>query len=139
MGNKNYLLLIDIDKFAEVNEMYGRDFGDLVLSIIPERIKDVLNNEKIEYENKKVEYLERVGGDEYVLILKNINKNKATQISKKILNKISEPIEYNDQKIQITVSIGITEYSLLNKNSYNLAYDAMINAKREGRNNYKIV
>ncbi|SHE83016.1 Helix-turn-helix domain-containing protein [Marinitoga hydrogenitolerans DSM 16785] len=137
MENRNYLLLIDIDKFADINKTYGRKFGDLVLSQIPERIKEVLNKENFDYENKKAENIERLGGDEFVIVLKNADEKNAKYISKKILENIKKPFAY--ENIQVTASIGITEYVLLNKDTYDDAYKAMINAKKEGRNTFKLI
>ncbi|WP_165973920.1 helix-turn-helix domain-containing protein [Marinitoga lauensis] len=83
MEKKNYLLLIDIDRFAHINKTYGRKFGDFVLLKIPERIKEVLNNENIDYENKKKSNLEKMGGDEFILVLKDIDEKKQKKFLKR--------------------------------------------------------
>ncbi|MBM7560487.1 diguanylate cyclase domain-containing protein [Marinitoga litoralis] len=138
MEKKNYLFLIDIDKFANINKNYGKKFGDFVLSKIPERIKKILDIENIKYEDRKNAKLERMGGDEFILVLKNIDEQMAKNISEKILREVSNPIIYEGIEAKVTVSIGITEYAIYTKDPYNIAYDALVSAKKYGRNNYKI-
>ncbi|KLO22131.1 hypothetical protein X275_07510 [Marinitoga sp. 1197] len=71
--------------------------------------------------------------------MKNTDEKNAKDISKKILENIKKTFVYESKNIQVTASIGITEYVLLNKDTYDDAYKAMINAKKEGRNTFKLI
>jgi GGDEF domain-containing protein len=95
--------------------------------VAPQRRGSYMENYLIECIQKSLEYIE-----------KNIDKQMAKNISEKILKEVSNPIIYEGIEAKITVSIGITEYAIYIKDPYNIAYNALVSAKKDGRNNYKI-
>ncbi len=98
------LLLIDIDKFKQINDTYGHGTGDLVL-------KRVANLICLNVTEK--DFVFRYGGDEFVVILPDISKDQASFITKRLHDEFchSGYSVNENQIIQISVSVGVAEYS----------------------------
>jgi diguanylate cyclase (GGDEF)-like protein len=129
-------LFFDIDYFKLVNDKYGHQTGDLVLSLAATAIKTQLRNNDV---------LARYGGEEFVALLSNINQAKALEVAERIRKTIQElAIECNDAFISVTISIGLSTYvpdtvstSPAGEVAIRLiqsADSALYNAKRSGRN-----
>lgn len=131
---EGFYLDIDIDEFADLNEKYGHKAGDKVLEIVPERIKEVLKEEKIKSEPV------RINADEFGLIIKDIEIKQVEKLSDKIIKLMNKPVEFNDEKIDFTVSIGINRFTIGTKEETVLknGTQAMIKAKKKGKNTYFI-
>ncbi|EYE87545.1 diguanylate cyclase [Fervidicella metallireducens AeB] len=103
--NQEYLavLMIDIDFFKKVNDTYGHSSGDLVLK----ELGEILDNSIGEYD-----FVARVGGEEFCILLRDCNREKAYYIAEKIRKEVQKHIfrVKNGTKIKITVSIGIAVY-----------------------------
>ncbi|MDT8338056.1 MAG: GGDEF domain-containing protein [Sulfurimonas sp.] len=98
-GSKMALFFIDVDKFKEVNDTYGHDVGDKMLVTIAKRLLNSVREDDI---------VARIGGDEFVLIAKDIkNIEILEQLALKLQNKIREPIEIDTHIFNVTLSIGI--------------------------------
>lgn len=125
-----FLIDVDIDRFDDINNNYGWDFGDEVLKQVPLRISELMKSTQIDTD------ILRYGGDEFIFIIKDSDKEKVIELSNKILKLFDEPISYKDKSLNITVSIGIAEISqnVTNEQLIDMASKSMINAKREGRN-----
>lgn len=102
------ILFVDIDLFKEVNDRWGHDAGDSVLVTLAERIRSVLRASDI---------VCRMGGDEFVLLLTDINDRQfAARVAEKLRIAITAPVTiqtgdvYNTQTINVGVSIGISLY-----------------------------
>lgn len=95
------LMMMDVDHFKDVNDIYGHDLGDLVLKHLA---KVSLNN----LPDNAV--LSRIGGEEFAILLPNINNADALQIAESLRTALSSTtLASNDnQTIQFTVSLGIT-------------------------------
>jgi len=125
------LLFIDLDRFKQINDSLGHHVGDEVLRLVAQRLLlTIAINDT----------LSRLGGDEFTLIIENIeNLDRVKKSAQKILDALSEPIEINGTSFYISPSIGISIYpedgDIVNllKN----ADAAMYKAKDEGRNNYQ--
>lgn len=95
-------LFLDIDHFKAINDSYGHQAGDYVLTVIASMIKKQLRSNDV---------LARYGGEEFVALLTNIDENKTFDIAERIRTSIKEfTISYNDQNINITISIGLATY-----------------------------
>jgi len=127
-----YLLDIDIDNFLRINTNYGYSTGDKILIEVPNRIQTVLNNHKIETN------VIRVNNDEFVIIIKDKPKTFIEELSKEIINIISNPFVFDELWINLTVSIGISSFSAPNNNekAIKTANSAMLLAKANGKNQY---
>ncbi len=97
--NQMALLFIDLNKFKQVNDTYGHQYGDLVLSKAANRIKKILRSNDM---------IGRYGGDEFLILLERINEDSAKAIAQKIDEALSRPYEVDEQIIDFTsASIGI--------------------------------
>jgi diguanylate cyclase (GGDEF)-like protein len=97
--NQMALLFIDLNKFKQVNDTYGHQYGDLVLSKAANRIKKILRSNDM---------IGRYGGDEFLILLERINEETAKAIAQKIDEALSRPYEVDEQIIDFTsASIGI--------------------------------
>jgi len=96
------LFFIDLDKFKQVNDSFGHKAGDYVLQSISRRMKQEL---------REKDTLARIGGDEFILIIENINEVKDIEkLAKKLLNAIEKPIHYENNILNLSASIGISIY-----------------------------
>lgn len=94
------LLMIDIDKFKSINDTYGHATGDLVL-------QDLIN--VMTKDNRSTDLCFRYGGEEFVVLLGNTDKEGAQVIAKRLCKAISESrICSESGLLQITVSIGVS-------------------------------
>ncbi|WP_144208255.1 sensor domain-containing diguanylate cyclase [Shewanella donghaensis] len=120
------LLSIDVDFFKKVNDTYGHQKGDLVLTSIAEMFTQELRANDI---------LARVGGEEFVILLQDVDVEQALKLSEKIRTMI-ETTSIDD--INITVSIGLVVTRKLEEVDFDmllkLSDDALYNAKNTGRN-----
>lgn len=99
---KAAIIFIDIDKFKDINDSYGHDFGDRVLEKIAFRMKNNLKSE---------DKLARMGGDEFILALTDLfSKEEAVKITKRLINKFNEPLSIKGEQININMSAGISIY-----------------------------
>ncbi len=96
------LLYIDLDKFKEINDLYGHFFGDVVLKEVALRLKDCV---------RESDTVARIGGDEFVLLLHRIIKpSDAQNVAAKIRAALDRPIKHQDKLLFISPSIGIASY-----------------------------
>ncbi|RLA51466.1 MAG: GGDEF domain-containing protein, partial [Gammaproteobacteria bacterium] len=128
------LLMLDIDHFKNVNDVYGHQAGDIVLKNLARLIVKLL---------RETDFVARYGGDEVVVILPNTTISDATVIAERIRMQIFEHLTIGDGKAAgrtitgITVSIGVSCVSDKNYNVHELtlaADKALYQAKEKGRN-----
>ena len=122
-------LMIDIDFFKNINDTYGHPIGDKILIHIVNISKEQL---------RKNDYIARVGGEEFAILLPQIDKEEANLIANRIKEKIQNtPFLEEKEPIHCTVSIGcmtnINQYSKISE-IYELADLALYRAKNSGRN-----
>ncbi|NOQ31425.1 MAG: EAL domain-containing protein [Helicobacteraceae bacterium] len=124
------LLLIDIDNFKHLNDSYGHSEGDKILKSVGLKLKKIIPQE---------DTLARIGGDEFVVIIENINNSlDVNATTNKIINLFKIPINIENKLHYISVSIGI---SLFDDDSNEIselikyADIAMYKAKDAGKNN----
>ncbi|MEN4052438.1 MULTISPECIES: GGDEF domain-containing protein [Sulfurimonas] len=123
-----YLLILDIDDFKSVNDMYGHIVGDKVLIFIANLLRSTLRDG---------DKIFRYGGEEFVIILNRITKEKCQEITQRILQTIStSKLIYKDNSVNVTTSIGVTKYiegdtpdSLIDR-----ADKALYHSKERGKN-----
>ena len=121
------LLFIDLDKFKQINDSLGHDAGDKVLIEASMRIRSCIREE---------DTLARVGGDEFVIILRHLKKNDCSSIvSKNIVQKVRQEMQIDGHTLFIAASVGISECpdDASNESSLMKFADlAMYKAKEEG-------
>ena len=106
--DKGIMLLLDIDHFKDINDTYGHDVGDIVLSQLGFFLEDMFKEDEI---------VGRFGGDEFIIFVKNTNdEEKAKSIAEAIYNGAGDFISFPDQDKPVKVSIGIALYHGEEKN-----------------------
>ncbi len=128
-GTPFSFIMLDLDHFKAINDIYGHSAGDKVL----QEVSDLISHEKREYD-----YAARFGGEEICIILPDAPLKKAKQFAERLKKHISElRITQGKKIIKVTTSIGVTEVvkedttidSILKR-----ADDALYEAKNLGRN-----
>ena len=131
LGRSMALMLIDLDRFKEINDTLGHDKGDLLLVEAARRISFCV---------RESDTVARLGGDEFTVILSCLdNVESIERIALSILTELSKPFILGVDEAFITASVGITMYpndarelDVLFKN----ADQAMYAAKAAGRNGF---
>ncbi len=125
------ILMLDIDKFKKVNDIYGHKIGDDVLVLLSSTLQDKC---------RKSDIICRWGGEEFLILLPNTNKDGAYKRAEKlrtIIEKISIELD-EDKKLSFTVSIGVSQIVFDKKNCLETAIqqadDRLYKAKKSGRN-----
>ena len=123
------LMLIDIDHFKQVNDVYGHTCGDRAIRLVAETITKMIRSSDL---------VVRYGGDEFIVFLENIEIERATEIAGKILQEIQRaeiPTKQADQSLKVSVSIGLAIDHQDWKGLFDQADQALFRAKEKGRNN----
>ncbi len=92
------VIMFDIDDFKKINDNFGHQIGDYVLKTLCEVIKKNI---------RKYDYLFRIGGEEFVILLINADINNAYKVAEK-LRKIVEEYKF-DERFRVTISLGVAE------------------------------
>lgn len=125
------LMILDLDGFKSINDIYGHEAGDTVLQTIATRLNQHAH---------KTDTVARLGGDEFVLIINSLeNKSAAAKNCADLIHSINQPISINNVKVNVGVSIGIVFQPQLNKSRSDIlrmADSAMYEAKISGKNRY---
>jgi len=125
------LLLIDLDRFKQVNDSLGHHIGDLLLEQVGQRLSECLRG---------VDTVARLGGDEFTVTLTELQKKEdASIVAQKIINDLSRPFKIHDQVIHIGSSIGITSFPDDGDSLDDMLKNAdiaMYEVKNKGKNNY---
>ncbi len=122
------LILLDIDNFKVVNDTYGHLVGDIAIKHLAEIM---LRN--ISHKNSCFRY----GGDEFAILLQDIDINKALEVAKELQNIIVEtPVDYKDTGLAISVSMGVAAFSdaIDPEDLVNQADEKLYLSKKSGRN-----
>ena len=93
------LLMLDLDKFKDINDYFGHSAGDQVLRVTAKRIRETI---------RKTDSVARMGGDEFIVLLNDLaTADQAEQIAAKIVASLSEPIEVGKFQVPMSVSVGV--------------------------------
>lgn len=95
------IMLMDLDRFKEVNDTLGHNVGDLLLQEVSQRLlKTVRNSDTVA----------RLGGDEFVILLENPSEAYIQKIAQKILEALDHPFSLDQDVVDINASMGIALY-----------------------------
>ncbi|MEY4589514.1 MAG: hypothetical protein RL497_1590 [Pseudomonadota bacterium] len=100
-GQSCSILVIDLNNFKPVNEIYGYDIGDKVLQYVAACIRDNC---------RSTDSPARMGGDEFVVLLEHVDDQISHVITEKIMQAIQTPFEVNGIPIQLSACAGIATY-----------------------------
>jgi len=124
-------IMLDIDKFKNVNDTYGHKVGDDVIIKLAEILQKY---------QRKSDIVCRYGGEEFVILLPNTNINGAKIVSNNIRALVEQNIILldNKEKLKFTISLGVSQIDTQNElniePSLKRADDALYEAKETGRN-----
>lgn len=124
------VLVMDVDRFKQVNDTYGHTIGDRVLQAIASTARNQLREGDI---------IVRIGGDEFMVVLQGANRHDTLEVGESIRRSIEEKrINYGTQEIRVTVSIGGASFPESNLNHEDELIEAADRAlylvKESGRN-----
>jgi len=130
-------IMIDIDFFKQFNDTYGHDAGDIALKTVSEVLDSIFN--------KEYDYVFRLGGEEFGIIIFNTNR-VALEQRLKYLQKViaSKQVKHSASKTGfLTLSMGViminkNTYSLSRTEIYKLADKKLYQSKENGRNQYTL-
>lgn len=120
-------MLLDIDHFKKVNDTYGHPVGDKVLKQLAQLLSSDI---------RAVDTVGRVGGEEFCVLLPEIDEVSATEIAERIRHNVEE-FDWSSLGLKhpLTISIGLTHFDRDNLDSLIKKADvALYNAKNQGRN-----
>jgi diguanylate cyclase (GGDEF)-like protein/PAS domain S-box-containing protein len=128
--SKVALMLLDIDRFKNINDSLGHDAGDILLKAIAMRLNEGVRD---------MDTVARLGGDEFVVVLEGIHDmDDVVFVANKLLATLSRPLEISGHSISTTVSIGVSIFPEDGSDTDELLKNAdiaMYKAKEAGKNN----
>lgn len=93
------MLSLDLDRFKPVNDLLGHAAGDLVLNEVSSRLAECIRHGDL---------VARIGGDEFVLILTDVNsQDEVEALCRRLIESVERPIQIDEQEVFVSASIGI--------------------------------
>jgi diguanylate cyclase (GGDEF)-like protein len=127
------VLFLDLDRFKNVNDSLGHSIGDQLLIAMARRLESCIRD---------VDMVARLGGDEFAVLLDGIpNATEATNMARRIQEKLSSPFNLSGHEVFTTTSIGIALSSTGYDHPENMLRDAdtaMYRAKAQGKACYEV-
>ncbi|AMD00511.1 EAL domain-containing protein [Halomonas chromatireducens] len=131
-GQHLALLFLDVDRFKNINDVYGHAFGDQILMEIAKRLRGVM---------RAMDTISRQGGDEFLIVVPELrNDEEAKHVAQKVLGTFVPPFQVEGSEVVLSASIGIACYPADGQEAETLlrnADAAMYVAKEQGRNCYQ--
>jgi diguanylate cyclase (GGDEF)-like protein len=123
------VLMIDLDRFKQVNDLWGHRAGDTVLRTVTQRLQQAAWHS---------DTVARVGGDEFMVVLSQVPSAQGAEVlAEKIREQICQPISIDNQKAHVSSSIGISLYPEDGTDTTSLIRNAdlaLFQVKSSGRN-----
>jgi diguanylate cyclase (GGDEF)-like protein/PAS domain S-box-containing protein len=130
-GHQVAILYIDLDRFKEVNDLYGHDAGDLLLVHAVQRMQRCV---------RQTDTIARLGGDEFAIMMTELKDSRHVEfVCRDLLESISSPFHVQKNHAFVTASIGVAIFPIDATDSEDLlrrADQAMFTAKRSGKNQF---
>jgi diguanylate cyclase (GGDEF)-like protein len=125
------VLLVDVDRFGDINSSLGYDAGDELLALVAERLRVSVRESDAVF---------RLRQDEFALVLEDVAEADTIQVpAQRVLNSFATPFRSGAHEIVLTASIGGAVFPTHGQNAQDLmrrAESALEQAKREGRNRF---
>lgn len=127
------LLMVDVDRFKEVNDAFGHSVGDKVLCELAKRISHAV---------RLTDTVARIGGDEFIVLLPELHDpEEARSVAAKIVETVSQTFSFEAVRVPVTVSVGVSTYPDSGRDAENLLHSAdiaMYGVKAHGRNGFRM-
>jgi diguanylate cyclase (GGDEF)-like protein/PAS domain S-box-containing protein len=130
-GKSLAVLFLDVDHFKHINDSLGHAIGDQLLKSIAQRLVACVRSS---------DTVSRQGGDEFVVLLSEVEPKGAAFTADKILAAVSKPHRIGDHNLNVTVSVGIGVYPDDGADTETLLRNAdlaLFHAKSHGRSNHQ--
>ncbi len=131
-GNGFALMLVDIDRFRQINDSLGHDVGDEVLRTVARRIQGCL---------RTGDEIARMAGDQFAMLVPGTDAAGAETLARRVLNTVAQPCSLNGAQFTLTCSIGVALCPQHGRSIDELvrhAEAAMRDVKDGGRANYRL-
>ena len=95
------VLIMDLDRFKEINDTLGHDFADKVLSEVGVRLRQAVES---------ADFVARLGGDEFMLLLEDVKRSEVMARAKGLLSHLRRPLDLPRTSINLDASVGVALY-----------------------------
>lgn len=133
VGRGFAVLYMDLDRFKNINDSLGHDIGDELLCQVVGRLQQGLRANDL---------LARIGGDEFVIVLAEVDQDQARQIAERLCSRLQDSWELSCGALRTTSSVGVALYPRDGDSAHTLlrrADEALYAAKRAGRSQVKFI
>ena len=130
-GKLPAVVIVDIDRFKLINDVFGHSVGDEVLQVVAQRITSQL---------RPGDVVARLGGDEFAIVIQRLSLAGAVRLAQRLLRAIEAPLEIDGRTIGQTMSVGValSEGSQDPADLLKRADRALYAAKAAGRNTHVV-
>ncbi len=132
-GKSVAVMMLDLDKFKQVNDVLGHNTGDLLLKSVADRLENTF---------RKSDTVARMGGDEFMVILPELSEaSDVSTVARKVISAFKIPFKLNGEELTVTTSVGVSMYPQNGQDTDTLLKNAdiaMYYAKTSGRNKFAI-
>lgn len=125
------LLLVNIDRFHQYNDIFGHAFGDALLNAFGERLRNTTEEA----------FVARYIGDEFVVLIENSDTAGAVEIVQSVLKQFEEPIYIKGEEIVVSLAIGVSfssSFTDSEKVMMRFAKESLIEAKKKPSERYSL-
>ncbi len=130
-GASAAVLYLDLDGFKEINDRYGHEAGDLVLTTVAGRLSGAIRAHDL---------AARLGGDEFVLLCPDLSGDEAVRLAGRVLREVALPVPFHGAELAVGASVGVSAHDGTTRQSaaglLRTADAAMYEAKRGGRGSW---
>ena len=126
-------IMVDLDRFKEINDGFGHDAGDRVLTGVASLLVNTVRAD---------DFVARIGGDEFVILLPDAEAAEAIRVAEKVRAAVeAAEIDFNGDILRITASIGVAASGICGGEGLPIRRSdvALYEAKRHGRNQVVIL
>ncbi len=126
------LFVIDLDHFKEANDTHGHQFGDLILKTFADKLQKIFESEDL---------IGRFGGDEFVVLMKNIRDAEDVSEKAEAILKMATDLNFPGKELNLSASVGISIFNGSKKNYseiFSTADKSVYVVKTQGRNGFSI-
>jgi diguanylate cyclase (GGDEF)-like protein/PAS domain S-box-containing protein len=132
-GRKLAVMMLDLDKFKEVNDTMGHAAGDILLKAVADRLTGAL---------RKHDTVSRLGGDEFIIVIPEVmSEDDLSMLAQKVLDVVRAPLTIDGHRVAVGSSIGVALYpddGIDIETLMQHADAAMYKAKQSGRDQYRL-
>ncbi|NYI41147.1 GGDEF domain-containing protein [Demequina lutea] len=131
VANRRALMIVDLDDFKAVNDVFGHAVGDELLIVAARRLRDCVRGSDL---------VARVGGDEFAVLLDN-PQDGTDEIAQRIVDAMAKPFMVSAGTASVSASVGVVVFDGVGRTAEELLHEAdtsMYQAKREGKGEYRI-